>query len=479
MNQTLTKIILLLFLLLLVGTGYAQAATPSTQPNNNIPGNFIQGQTTSNGTLYIVSYNTPTGYQYPEPFQSIHANSFVIITYNPNKQTTTQIIIKSIQGSGNKTVTRYENTTITMNNRQVQAFTVQLPQLTGKQEISMTLQNSTTIYYVQTYTPIQFPFGNNPLGLLALVGIIMLLFSAINAGASAWIINKAKHFPKLTIRGWLLILFITGIIIYTIITNYYYDLTGQDWMEWLIPLYIINLISILNAYPNKDQEELLIHIHETQDKDLRTGLFILHTAPLTEEEKRNYAHIPNLNGKEYIDPSSYKDFFLRLVGKRIPINMDSPEEYDKINNPTRQGIKKLSRWTMKDRTSKNHPFAEAYLLSPKQPAPEIIKIAKDKETKTRKATYLQLHLDGKHMQEAEFFLANYITASESGKEIHRLSKALAQTKAELNTKAYQFQQEIIEHIFETETEMSRHNESEYNPDSTETTKQSGDESKNE
>jgi len=415
-----------------------------------------QGQVNSNGTLWIISYQTPTGQQFPNPYNSIHANNLTLTVFSP--LTTVQspnITVKSFVATTN--TTEYENQSYTILPHQVQEFNLLIPTNAHQQEISITWDNNTVTYYVQTYQPIAFPFGNNPLGLLALIGIVMLAFTGINIGVTQAIIRRAKYFPHMSQRVWIALIVVTGLIIYQLVTQLYWEMTGQDWALWLIPLYMFNLLMILSAFPGKDQDELYIHIKETKGHDLSTGIYVLKTAPMSEEQKGKYT-LQNQAGKEYIDERSYIDFLKRLIGIRIPIIMDSPELPDTMENVRSLKVPKF--WKMKDRENKEHPFAEAVLLDPLSESPAISKVDREEQTQPenkrhkRKLRVLSTHLNGKHMQEAEYFLANYITASESGKEIHRLNKDLAINKAALNTKAYQFQKEIIDHVYEVDSQHS-------------------------
>ena len=419
---------------------------------------LVQGQVNQNGTLWIVSYETPTGTHYPEPFQTFHANNLSLTVYSPlTSVQNASITVKS--QIGNQTV--YENQTLTVMPHEVQNFNLKIPLIKGTQEISITWSNNTVIYFIQTYQPVNFPFGNNPLGLLALIGVIMLAFTGINIALTKGIIDRAKHFPKLSQRAWIGMITITGLIIYNVVMNYYYDLTGEDWALWLIPLWAFNLLMILSAWPSNAQAELMIHIRETQGNDLETGLYAIKTAPMTEKEKGKYP-VENHSGKEYIDSRSYIDFLKRLAGIRIPIVMETSQQPDTVENTQSKRIKRT--WKMKDRVSKEHPFKEAVLLDPLEPQPVIEKVliptgkkakkilkkqenTEEPPEKMKKIHILRSHLNGKHMKEAEYFLADYITASESGKKIHQLSKDLAINQASLNTKAYNFQDEIINHVF--------------------------------
>ena len=442
-----------LVLITLMGTGIASA-------------NLVQGQVNSNGTLWIISYQTPTGTHYPQPFNDFHANNLSLLIYSPLAGVSNaNITVKSFNPTTN--TTEYENQSFTVMPRKVQTFDLLIPPANSQQKISITYDNNTVIYLIQTFQPVQFPFGNSPLGLLALVGILMLTFTAINIGLTQIILNKAKYFPKLSQRAWIGLLVITGLIIYNIATQYYYDLTGQDWAIWLIPLWLFNLLMILSSWKGKDQDELLIHIHESTGKDIETGIYIIKTAPLDiQEEKPNLIH----SGKEYIDARSYLDFLKRLLGKHIYVIWDIAENPDTMQNiSSRQPARQRGFWTLKDRPNKQRPFAEGYLIDPKSEAPKIQKIPIPEEppkegdkpkkwNRTKHITALMSRLNGKHMQEAEYFLSNYITASESGKEIHRLNKELAINQSELNTKAYKFQHEVIDYIFDLTHKRQQYNQ---------------------
>ena len=440
-------------LLTLMGTGIASA-------------NLIQGQVNQNGTLWIISYQTPTGTEYPQPFNDFHANNLSLLIYSPLAGVSNaSITVKSFNPTTN--TTEYENQSFTVMPRKVQTFDLLIPPAPDKQQISITYDNNTVIYFIQTFQPVQFPFGNSPLGLLALIGILMLTFTGINIGLTQTILNRAKYFPKLSQRAWIGIIVITGLIIYNIATQYYYDLTGEDWAVWLIPLWLFNLLMILSSWKGKDQDELLIHIHESSGKDIETGIYVIKTAPLDlQEDKLDLIH----SGKEYIDARSYIDFLKRLLGKHIYVLWDIAENPDKMQYiSSRQPERKKGIWTLKDRPNKQRPFAEGYLIDPKSESPKIMKITipeippiegekPKKRHRTKHITALMSRLNGKHMQEAEYFLSNYITASESGKEIHRLNNELAINQSELNTKAYKFQHEVIDHIFDLSHKRQQYNQ---------------------
>ena len=380
--------------------------------------------------------------------------------------------------NSNRTNTEYENQSFFIKPRTVETLNLKIPFSSEKQKISLTYDNNTVVYYIQTYKPVNFPFGNNPLGLLAFVGIIMLMFTAINIGISKAIINKAKYFPKMSQRIWIAMIIMTGIIIYNIVTQYYYDLTGYDWGIYLIPLFIFDLLLILNSWQGKDQEELLIHIHETSGKDIETGIYAIHTAQMSVKELAKYP-IEFPSGKEFIDPTSYKDFLGRLINRRIPINMDMAENPDNIEKLHSGKITKKGKkmWKLKDRINKEHPFSEGYFIDPLGEKPAIVKKelptgekakklfrkndlpeGENSETqpkeKYKKAWVFETRLNGHHMREAEKFLSDYIAVSESGKKIHELSGELAKNTAELNTKAYNWQSEIVKYIFDISNKSS-------------------------
>lgn len=144
-----------LVLITLMGSGIASA-------------NLIQGQVNSNGTLWIISYQTPTGTQYPQPFNDFHANNLSLLIYSPLAGVSNaNITVKSFNPSRN--TTEYENQSFTVMPRKVQTFDLLIPPSPDKQQISITYDNNTVIYFIQTFQPVQFPFGNSPLGLLALI----------------------------------------------------------------------------------------------------------------------------------------------------------------------------------------------------------------------------------------------------------------------------------------------------------------------
>ena len=433
-----------LLTIILIGLISITIATGTAQ------GHLVQGQVNQNGTLWFISYQTPSGTQYPSPFDSFHANNLTLTVYSP--LTSVQTAHISVVGKQGNT-TRYLNQTFTILPHQVQSEQLRIPAVQGQQLISIEWDNNTVSYYISTYQPAQFPFGNNPLGLLALVGIVMLLFTGVNIGITHLLLERAKYFPKLSQRVWLGILVLTGLVIYTITSQYYYDLTGNDWAISLLPLWMFNLLMILSAWQGKDQQELYLHVHRNAGNDVETGIYAIRTAPMSEDEKGKYPGV-NHSGKEYLDNRSYLDFIKRLFGAHIPILMENEESPDNMRNVKVLSTSKRALWKMKDKPSKNHPFTEAYLLDPQSKPPSIERVQGEITTKhgkehTHKYKALISRLNGVHMREAEEFLAGYLAASESGKKIHDLNQKLAKNQSELSIKAYDFQTETITNLIDS------------------------------
>ena len=123
-----------LVLITLMGTGIASA-------------NLVQGQVNPNGTLWIISYQTPTGTEYPQPFNNFHANNLSLLIYSPLAGVSNaSITVKSFNPTTN--TTEYENQSFTVMPRKVQTFDLLIPPSTMKQEISITYDNNTVVYYV-------------------------------------------------------------------------------------------------------------------------------------------------------------------------------------------------------------------------------------------------------------------------------------------------------------------------------------------
>ena len=135
---------------------------------------LVQGQSLQNGTLFIVSYNTPAGQEYPQPFQPIHANNLTLEVYSPlTTVQTAHIHIKSYIKSENET--RYLNQTFTILPRQLIQINVLLPKSSHWQEITLTWDNVSVVYMIHTYVPARVVLGllGKPLkrGVLCLCGL--------------------------------------------------------------------------------------------------------------------------------------------------------------------------------------------------------------------------------------------------------------------------------------------------------------------
>lgn len=160
-------ILIIAILLLIVAQG--MTAIPGGHNPQIKTDNLVQGQVNSNGVLWIVGYNSPTGSHYPAPYKSFHANNLSITIYSPMAKSTYANFTVQSQTSianSNRTNTEYENQSFFIKPRTVETLNLKIPFSSEKQKISLTYDNNTVVYYIQTYKPVNFPFGNNPLGLL-------------------------------------------------------------------------------------------------------------------------------------------------------------------------------------------------------------------------------------------------------------------------------------------------------------------------
>ena len=468
MNIKKILIIGITLLLLLTVLTAITTQTPATQDKAITPDNLVQGNVNPNGILWIVSYSTPQGSHYLQPFQSIHANNLSLTVYSPlsssitNNITVLSFIPQTITHNGTTTTQitnpEYLNQSITVNPRTVMTLDLKIPQTPGKREISITWDNTTVSYFIQTYKAAIMPFSDNPIALIGIIGIVMLIFTGISLGITKTIINKAKYFPPISQRIWGLLIMITLIGTYEIITTYYYDMTGTNWGLIFIPLFLFDLLEVLSVYPSKTELDAMIQIRDTQGKYIETGIYSIRVSNLDESDKKKYSKIGNLWGKEYIEERSYIDFLKRLIGIRTPMRMEVPENPDLLENvkslkPDKKEGRKHGPWKMKDRASKEHPFSEAVLINPQKEPPtlkyieiETGKSDKEGKAKTKKTLILDSSLDGKHMKEAVIFLTDYIAASEAGFVIHGLMKENAMLKATIESKAYRFRQEMVKDI---------------------------------
>lgn len=444
MNQTLTKITLVIFVLLMVGTGYAQAT-------------ILQGQTSSNGDYWIIVEKNPVTNQsaYPQPFTTLHSNSLQIDIYTPisHNDTLKVVIEQYTQVNGNKTNPQWENQTISTPYRSFSRDQITLPPANSQETLQITIANTTITYYHLSIPSANIPFYSQ--GKLQFLGFVMAVTALIifmTAGLARLLIKKAKYFPPLPVRLWAGAAIMSGLIAYSIASTNYYTIPTVEWGEWFIPITIISLLVFLHLYPSESKKELYIQLTgDYKNLEAKTGIYSIMTAPANDYTGWK-DELGKQSGKQYIRSRSYIDFLKRLIGKQIRIAWEQGQDPITMPQPTT----KVPKWKLKDTEKEDHPYSEGYLLDP-DATPTIKKHILD-ETKRIKQKIKVLHIEisGKHMQHVEEFLTDYRAAVAAGEQIEVLDLKNTELQAQLKSGIYRHQDETIQRF----TEMLRINQPE-------------------
>ena len=236
----------LIFMLALAMAGATISPAPIEPSSHNIqvtPNNaqLLSGYITLSGDLWILSYSTPLNSSiYPQENSQIDANAVCIEIYNPhlsgNTSETLQITQWTVNSHGNRTNVIVENDTITTPYRAFSEQSFNLPESPQVTLISITIQGSGFIGTHKTFIQPSIPFYQaGALIFLLFLFSILAVITIISIGITKIVISRAKYFPPLTQRHWLLLLIGMGMTIYQLANVFYENLSGVSWLIYLIP----------------------------------------------------------------------------------------------------------------------------------------------------------------------------------------------------------------------------------------------------
>lgn len=204
------------------------------------------------------------------------------------------------------------NQTMTLQARSFQETSLVLPTSNGQQTVQLTMDNVTFTFLHKT-SPDILPTLITGLGTLGIAigflvfGIVIFFAGTITA---AFLIGKMKYWPPLGKMGWMLFLIFLVIIIAGWISVDYYQVAAIGWYVWIVPLYLLATLAMMDLWPNKVSRWYYVLIDTKQKKP---------TGDIQDIDVSGY------EGEwEYCDRHSRIDAIMRLLGKHYLINF--PQE---------------------------------------------------------------------------------------------------------------------------------------------------------
>jgi len=247
----------------------------SVMPDSSIT---IQGHVLPDGDLALFYFSSPTGPNIIHSKTVVPVNQISLDLYSLQAQNLS-IAVAQFSGFythnvttriGNNTTIitpaksmiepEYDNTTIKTQYRELETFTITLPETSIQRDVSITIDNA-TFYFLHKTSPDIFPVFLTGLGQLGialgylLMGVIIFFLGTLT---SDLLLRKMRYWPPFGKLGWTMILFILGIAMGMIILSDYYQLAYIQWYYWLLPFYIFSTLAMLEIWPQQWEKWFLL-----------------------------------------------------------------------------------------------------------------------------------------------------------------------------------------------------------------------------
>jgi len=434
---------------------------------------LIQGKVAQDGVLFFVLEKQPASNNYAvvQENEVLHDPNFELFVYNPSNTPTITVIAEeyTISTSGMPSNITRQNTTFNVPQDQMieEQFTISLTQ--EKKFIDIGINGTYYSSQEQLITIPSVPFyATGELPYLAFIMTMSGLVIALSFTSALALLRRGKYFPPIKLVYVLVIAALTAIAGEGLITSDYYQIIQTRWEFYFIPLYALFLLIFLSNIPNKTQKGLLLRfLTDRGNGEIKTQFQVIHTSEIELLELEGMRH----SGMELINSRSYVDFVKRLFGVHIPIYFAQGELPSEIEKPERLRLQKTLQFALKNtfrfRNLKKEAsdFDFGYLLD-RNANPEVLKIEADKiqneipaikegeteQTRKKREIFrrikryriLKIPISGHHSKLMEEFLAGLSETEIKGKRIDELTLENAQLKAEIQSKTYYSQTNIIE-----------------------------------
>jgi len=453
-------VMLSLFLMLVP---VANASTPT----------IIQGKVAQDGVLFFVLERQPASnnYEVVQQNEVLHDPDFELFIYNPDNVSKITVVSEEymINSAGLPSNITKQNTTFEVPRDQMveERLTVSLTE--NKEFIDIGINGT---YYSSQEQFVAIPsvpfYETGELPYLVFIMVMSAVSIALSFGSALALLRRGKYFPPVKLVYVLVVAGLTAIAGEGLITSDYYQIIQTRWEYYFFPLYALFLLIFLSNIPSRTQKGLLLRfLSDRGNGEIRTQFQVIHTSEIELLELEGMRH----SGMELINSRSYVDFLKRLIGIHVPIYFEQGELPSEIESPERLRIQKTLQFKLKNtfrfmnlkREASDFDFG--YLLD-QHSNPEVINIERNQikseipivkegdgeQAKKKREVFrrvkryriLKIPISGHHSKLMEEFLAGLSETEVKGRRIDELTLENAQLKAEIQSKTYYSQTDIIE-----------------------------------
>jgi hypothetical protein len=409
----------------------------SVMPDGSIT---IQGHVLPDGDLALFYFSSPTGPNIIHSTTVVPVNQISLDLYSLQAQNLTITVVQfsgfythnvTTRIGNNTTITtpvksmiepEYDNTTIKTQFRELETFTITLPQTSIQRDVSITIDNE-TFYFLHKTSPDIFPVFLTGLGQLGIalgylfMGVIIFFLGTLTADL---LLKRMKYWPPFGKLGWTMILFILGLSMGMIIFSDYYQLAYVQWYYWLVPFYIFSTLAMLEIWPQKFEKWHIIQIDPQRTET--NGVFeTVYVSPRKNDDQAEYLQ------------KSRKHAFARLLGRHIPITFDRGDRdlwHLKISG-TEERIYFTTRWP--------------YFTSEEQ---KVHSLRKGREKTRKKTTGYRIPVHGDYMKEVIEMILKLRSVISISKENQDLKDELLDLKVFIQNGTVRANMEKVDQITE-------------------------------
>lgn len=262
-------------------------------------------------------------------------------------------------------------------------------------------------------------------GQLAFFLSSMILFGFVwstGTGTAAAVHRRVRYWPRISRLGWTVgVMFLSGSTLFLLLYGWY-EITGLDWWWWMVPLFVLSVLVMLNYLPTKAEPWFLVRFHGAPRDD-----------ELQFEGTRIVVAEDGQNGHILVHSRSVLKAVLRLFGGRTRVTFDEgPPAWYARNEKYEEGdLYVPKRLYILDPASPLEARFERLGWRPlfwKLKRPGIV----DGECR--------VHLSGQYMRPVASWMAGYVALAVVAKEREDLRISAQKYKAQLHAGA------ITEHI---------------------------------
>ena len=270
---------------------FSLAFLPMDNPNGSshaVSPDSLQfvGHVLHNGDVAVLYYNSPTGTQIIHSGTVVPVNQICIEIYSieagnisiNGSQFKGFQLVNVTQHFGNQTLKvqekvqvnpQYFNNSIQVQTRAFQESTLQIPGSSNQENVQLQIDN-TTISFLHATSPDLIPSQISGLGQLGIYLTFLLLgifIFFLGSGTAAAIIKRMRYWPSFGKTGWFFIIFFLLCTIGALYLFEYYQLAYISWYDWLIPLYFLSVLGMMDLWPQSWERYFILVVGGADPKD--------------------------------------------------------------------------------------------------------------------------------------------------------------------------------------------------------------------